>query len=239
MHTRRVIHRPNRLSSPSHTLAALCVVAAISSLPSCVAVADDEIPAALQDENDLLLPSLQTVALPCFEPVEGDLTLDTIPIWRTGKPLAPLGLKPMFGRTWSSASTIAIRGTELAVTDEHNGAVVFLHAPTLAKLRVVKVGVRPAQLLYGPNGTLWVTVRGDGTVASIKTGATTATKTKVGAEPIGIAMSQLGEHVYVALAAEGRVVALDAKSSKTIASLGFNVPGRPRALAVKIGRAHV
>ncbi len=175
--------------------------------------------------------------LSCFDGAESEgLATDVIASWRTRKPLAPLPMISKFGRPWSSSGPLAVSGGQLLVVDEAGGRLVRLAQASLKTLGSVAVGKRPAHVLVGPDGTAWVTLRGESRVVAVVGSPagknSVAKKIEVGAEPIGMAMSDDGTRLFVATAGGARVVALSTVTGKSISELSFDVPGRPRALAL-------
>ena len=194
-------------------------------------------PAADSDEQQSLqhvvLNGTPNAPIACFSADEAvGLTLDGIPKWRTAQPLAPLPTVPRFGTAWSSSSTVAVWGPDVLTLDEAAGDLVVLSATTLGELRRVHVGKAPAQLLIGPDGAAYVSLRGDAAVARVAAGSTTAVTIPIGVEPLGLALTDAGDRLFVAVAGERRVAVVTANTGATLPAQGFAVPGRPRSVTV-------
>ena len=139
---------------------------------------------------------------------------------------------------WTSGRSIAMHHDRLYVVDSDNGALVIMNpdAQESAIERIVAVGPRPAQVVVGPNGDAYVSVSHGGVVARLKAGADTVETLYVGTMPMGLALSTAADVLYVAVAGEGNLVAIDTASLQVTG--GISGLDRPRAVAVD-PRGHV
>lgn len=130
-------------------------------------------------------------------------------------------------------------GKTLAVSCWAAGTVLLIDPTDLTKKSTIKVGSRPNELAYGPDGRLFVACSGDNTVRVIKDGAmvetikTSATpRDLVGSTPIAVAVSPNGHTLYVANADNNDVAVVDISSRESVVR-GFIPTGwYPSALAV-------
>ncbi len=150
-------------------------------------------------------------------------------------PWVPRQLTQNVAEPWSSGRALAVHGDEVFVTDRDNGALVVLDASQqLAVKRTIAVGARPEQVVVGPNGDAWVSVRHSGNVAFIKAGESAVTATiAVGVEPIGLAMSPKADQVFVAVAGDKNLVVIDV-ADQTIVQTLPTLQVRPRAVTAVI-----
>jgi len=144
-----------------------------------------------------------------------------------------------FAKPWSSGRSLVVHGEQIIVADRGNDAVVFMDPASLNDIRKVATGGGPEQIVVGPDGSAYVSLRQAGQLARIdtKSGDITARWT-VGVEPIGVAMSPSADYVFTVLAAENKLVALtpDGKVARTAI-----VGERPRVVAAvtEAGSGHV
>lgn len=153
------------------------------------------------------------------------------PITQRTRPFAPRKLSEQRTAAWSASHGMAVSGSELLVVDRDNGALVVMDTESLTVLRTIPVGARPDNVLVGPNGTAYVSVRHAGVVAVIEKGASTVVRTiEVGVEPIGLALSPNGNELFVTLGGEGAVVAHNAETGAMLRRIPAGE--RPRAVTV-------
>jgi DNA-binding beta-propeller fold protein YncE len=115
------------------------------------------------------------------------------------------------------------------VADGDRGELVAVDADAMTVRDVRSVGALPTQLVLGTDGTLFATVRGTGAVVAWSRDGALRTA-QVGGEPWGLARSDDGRTLFVSLATDDEVVALD---TRTLAQKWRTpVAPRPRALAV-------
>ncbi len=132
---------------------------------------------------------------------------------------------------WTSGRSIAVHGDELFVVDTENGDLVVLDRHALEVTRVIPVGERPEQVVVGPDGTAWVTVRFGGELVRVAPGSQqVAARAKVGTEPFGLALDAEAKTLFVTLSGEDRVVVADPATLATVQSQ--TTLERPRAIAV-------
>ena len=115
------------------------------------------------------------------------------------------------------------------VADGDRGELVAVDADAMTVREVRSVGAQPTQVVLGTDGTLFATVRGTGEVVAWSPDGALRTA-HVGGEPWGVARSDDGRTLFVSLATDDEVVALD---TRTLAQKWRTpVAARPRALAV-------
>ncbi len=132
---------------------------------------------------------------------------------------------------WTSGSAMAVSDTEIVVADEDNGAVVFMSRITGEVARTVELGGRPSELVLGPDGDVWVTLRSAGQVARIKAGGHEASHVEtVGLEPTGLALSVDGSVLVVALWGEDTALALEPDTLRVLDTTP--VGARPRTVSI-------
>lgn len=111
---------------------------------------------------------------------------------------------------WTSGHPIAVHGNHVLALDADNGTLVRIDRTSLAVVAKVQVGARPWSLTVAPDGTAFVAVRGAGSVVRVAPGGTVAATWLVGTEPMGVALSPDAATVYVTLAGDHKLLALDA-----------------------------
>ncbi len=163
----------------------------------------------------------------------GELVCDSL---SSGEPQAEAPVQSVFAMersiaAWTSGSAMAVTQAEIIVADEDNGTVVVLDRQSGQVLRSIEVGQCPSQLVVGPDGDIWVTLRRTGQVAHIAPGAQEVSNLNtVGIEPVGLALSPQADALVVALWGENAVVSLDPATLQLRDALP--VAGRPRAVAI-------
>ncbi len=141
------------------------------------------------------------------------------------RPLASSGLP-----AWTSGHGLAATDAFLFVVDRDNGALVRMDRATLAIDKTLPVGARPEQVVVGPDGSAFVTVRGAGEVVRVGPDFTVAARVAVGLEPFGIALAIDAKTAYVTMSTAAEVVALD---TTTLAELDrIRTLDVPRGIAV-------
>lgn len=189
----------------------------VDDLPSTVE--DDSVAAEDPDPQELL--PYMVMASPDAGLAGWQLTPDvTVPLpvqpvfAEVGFPhVLPTRPRPLISSTWrpwSSGRAIALWGDEVLVIDTDADRLVVLDRTTGEVARTVPVGMRPEEIVVGPAGTAWISVRGAGEVVSVPPGwAEVDQRVHLGLEPMGLALDAVGGQLLVALRAEGRVVALE------------------------------
>ena len=159
----------------------------------------------------------------------------------TTLPRAPRALTKNATMPWQSGRALAVFGDSLVVVDTDNGAIVRMNRQTMTVTAILPLGQRPEQVVVGPDGTIWATVRDEGFVARIpSTFLTSAQPAKVvmdqwpvGAEPIGLALAPDAKMLFVTLAGENMLIALDPLTGK---ELGRGMTAaRPKAVTATLG----
>ncbi len=142
------------------------------------------------------------------------------------RPLTKPALLP-----WLQGKALKLHGNTVFAVDTENGALVVLDRLTLAVQTAIAVGGRPEQLVVDSKGTVFVTSRDAGTVSRIPWGAAKADVTwNVGLEPWGLALSADEKMLYVSLAGEDAIVALDPAGGEE--KLRAATVGRPKAIGI-------
>lgn len=105
---------------------------------------------------------------------------------------------PVLNPPWTSGHGIAVHDGELVVADEDNRTLVVLDQESLTARSVVTLGGRPEQVVVGPDGIAWVTIRDTGELVSVDLAEGSVTARIAGLlEPIGLALSADGSRLYV------------------------------------------
>ena len=124
-----------------------------------------------------------------------------------------------------SSGSIAITKNDalLYVADADHDRVTVIDTQTRAVVGHIPVGMKPERIMMGPDDTVYVTNRGERSVMRIAPGAMSVEATgAVGAEPVGMALSEDGKKLYVANSMSGSVSVLD---SATLAPVDEVVVG--------------
>jgi len=115
----------------------------------------------------------------------------------------------------------------IAVTN-WGGSSVSLVGYDGAHVQQVAVGVQPSELLFGKDGTLYVSNAGSNTVSVVKDGAVVATvftslspNDLVGSTPTGLALSPDQTKLFVANAGANNVTQIDVSSPESPKVMGF------------------
>ena len=133
--------------------------------------------------------------------------------------------------TWSTGHLLQVRGGSLVALDVDNSALVRMNRLTLKVEATLALGSRPGQLVLGPDGTAWVSLRDTGMLAKIPHGFVNSTAIKpffVGAEPRGLAMNAAGTELWVALTGEDAILKLDADNGSVLGRA--TTLGRPKGV---------
>ncbi|MBM4343301.1 MAG: c-type cytochrome [Deltaproteobacteria bacterium] len=118
-------------------------------------------------------------------------------------------IKPAL-QPWLQGKPLKLHGNTLFLVDTDNGAVVVMDRLTLAVQATIAVGGRPETLVVDSKGTVYVASRDAGTVSRMPWAmAKPDAAWKVGLEPWGLAMSADEATLYVSLAGEDAIAALD------------------------------
>jgi DNA-binding beta-propeller fold protein YncE len=132
-----------------------------------------------------------------------------------------------------AGSSVAVDPTngQVLVADADDDSIAVSSADGRTLLKTVAVGRGPEQIVVGPDGRAWVTLRRSGEVALLAPGSRTlAALASVGVEPFGLALAPGARTVYVTVSGSAEVVGLDAD---TLAErLRIPVDRDPRGIAL-------
>jgi YVTN family beta-propeller protein len=125
----------------------------------------------------------------------------------------------------------------LYAVDTDNGILAVIDTAANAKVAEVKVGKGPTRVLVGPDDTIYVSNRGEGSVSVITRGDWRVARTlQVGIEPNGLALTPDGKTLLVVSATSRTTVevgTLSAFDTQTLAlKWEINVGNEPRGVAV-------
>lgn len=158
-----------------------------------------------------------------------------------GKSRAPRMLLKDAQPNWLTGHALQVRGNALLVLDADNAALVRMNRLTLKVEATLALGSRPGQLVVGPDGTAWVSLRDAGKIAKVPLGFVSSSDVKLfsaGSDPRGLAMNLAGTELWVALSGEDAVVKLDALTGAVIGRA--TTLGRPKGvLAMPTGETLV
>ena len=148
-------------------------------------------------------------------------------------PRTPRLLTKTAPAAWTAGQALAVYGLHLLVVDSDNGALVRMNRQTLQVEATIALGKRPEQVVVGPDGMAWVSLRDAGQVVRLSALADDldkATFLQVGRDPMGLALTQDGKVLFVTLAGENALVSFDVETGKELAraAVGF----RPRAVTL-------
>lgn len=134
-----------------------------------------------------------------------------------------------------SSSTIAFDAgrNRVWVVNSDNDSVSAINAANNTRLFEQAVGLNPQTLAQAPDGRIWVTNAGSGTVSILdpSTGAVVQTlQTGLGSRPFGVVFNPLGTAAFVSLQGSGRVLKLSPTNGAVQGTL--NVGNSPRGLAI-------
>ncbi|MBK7859666.1 MAG: hypothetical protein IPJ65_13815 [Archangiaceae bacterium] len=131
-----------------------------------------------------------------------------------------------------SSGSIAVSNDDalLYIADADHDRVTVLDAATLQVVQHVSVPKGPERVAVGPDGAVYVTSRGAGSVTRISRDGAPQRERAVGAEPVGLALDAQGKRLYVANASSGTVSVLDAETLEPLDEL--EVGGNPWAVVV-------
>lgn len=132
---------------------------------------------------------------------------------------------------WTSGHAMAVTERHIYAIDADNHALVVLERASGEILHTIPTGARPDQVVVGPDGAAFVSVRGEGKVIRVERDADTiSAETVVGLEPTGLSMTHDGRLLLVALWGEGNVVVLNSDSMDIVDNI--QTVERPRAITV-------
>ncbi|MBT9557380.1 MAG: hypothetical protein IV100_15175, partial [Myxococcales bacterium] len=159
-------------------------------------------------------------------------TVQSLGFYPTELPLAPSALSnPTAHPTWTTGRRMAIHASSLLVCVPEQGTLVELDRESGQVIRSISIGGRPEQVVVGPDGTAFVTLRQSGMIARIDPGAATVSATvAVGTEPFGLALSVGADRLYVSASADDALVVLSVPSLDVLSVVP--VTFRPRTVAV-------
>jgi YVTN family beta-propeller protein len=121
----------------------------------------------------------------------------------------------------------------LWVVNQDNDTVSVFDALTSGKIAEIAVGAAPRSVAVAPNGSIWVTNRQSATVSIIDPASLAVARTIAlprASQPYGIAFLPGGSHAYIALAATGQLVKVDAASFAIAGSV--SVGPNPRHVSI-------
>lgn len=145
-------------------------------------------------------------------------------------PEAPRPLSATDLPAWTSGHGLAATDAFVFVVDRDNGTLVRMNRATLEIDKTLPIGARPEQVVVGPDGSAYVTVRGAGEVVRVGPDFTVVARVAVGLEPFGIALALDAKTAYVTMSTAAEVVALD---TATLAELDrIRTLDVPRGIAV-------
>ncbi len=129
---------------------------------------------------------------------------------------------------WASSRAMALRGQTLYVVDQDNDALVVMDRESGRVIRSLALKDHPYHVIVGPDGAIYATERYAGSVVRIEPeGSAVSVRADVGGGPTSLAMSTLGDVLYVSLTESDAVVALD---PATLQETGRAEVARPRAV---------
>jgi YVTN family beta-propeller protein len=130
-----------------------------------------------------------------------------------------------------SSGSIGITSNDalLYVADADHDRVTVIDAKSRAVVGHIPVGMKPERIMVGPDDAVYVTNRGERSVMRIAPGAMSVEAVgAVGAEPVGMALSDDGKKLYVANSMSGTVSVLDSASLAPVDEVA--VGGQPWAV---------
>ncbi|MHB8872268.1 MAG: c-type cytochrome [Myxococcaceae bacterium] len=153
-------------------------------------------------------------------------------LWHVGVGLLVLaGCNPQPKVVAKSSGSIGITRSDalLYVADADHDRVTVIDTQTRAVVGHIPVGSRPERILVAPDDSVYVTNRGGRSVMRIAPGSMAVeTVGTVGAEPVGMALSEDGEKLYVANSMSGSVSVLEAATLAPVDEV--KVGGQPWAV---------
>ena len=134
-----------------------------------------------------------------------------------------------------SSSTIAFDAgrNRVWVVNSDNDSVTAINAANNTRLFEQAVGLNPQTLAQAPDGRIWVTNQGSGSISVLdpSTGAVVQTiQTGLGSRPFGVVFSPLGTSAFVSLQGSGRVLKLHPSTGAVQGTL--TAGSSPRGLAI-------
>ncbi|MFT7621647.1 MAG: DNA-binding beta-propeller fold protein YncE [Myxococcota bacterium] len=134
-------------------------------------------------------------------------------------------------KPWMRGRGLAVHNNLLFVVSTDAHSLVVLNRDTGMPQRIVAVGKHPEHVVVAPDGTAWVTIRHGSSVVRVPPGAVQPDAiAKVGHEPYGLALSADTKTLYVSLAVEQRVVAINTETLAPVSNMP--VDGFPRGVLV-------
>lgn len=152
-------------------------------------------------------------------------------------PEKPVAMNSHKYEPWSSSRALAVRGDDLLVVDKDNGNLVVMNRESMTVSTTISLGNNPENVLVGPSGDAWVTVRGTGEVVHIGADNQIIKRIEIGNEPFGMAMDTAEARLYVTLSEQDAVVALAPRTLEVTSWM--TTLDTPRGLALSSGRLHV
>ena len=142
---------------------------------------------------------------------------------------------PLTPKRPTSGTSIVYDGTRNRVfsVNQDNDTVTAIDPEKLVKLGELDVYRKPESLALTPEGKLWVVHQDDYAVAVVDPDTMTIERgfrLPYASQPVGVAMSPIGDAAYITLMAVGRLLKLDPKSGQILAEV--DVGPKPRGLAI-------
>jgi hypothetical protein len=182
--------------------------------------------------GSLAVPALATaLALPAAARSAALWQLQPAPWPAQGGALAEASEPATAPPAWRTGSAIVFDGDHRAlhVLDAERGELVSFSLTTHEPMARTLVGRGPCQMVLGKDGTVFVSVSGDGQIVAVPPSRQVARADFPG-EPWGLARSDDGGTLYVTLAVADRVVALD--TATLAVKWQTEVAPRPRAITL-------
>lgn len=146
-------------------------------------------------------------------------------------PEAPRPLAQSETRAWLSGRALAVSGERIYAVDELAGELVLMDRASLRVEQRVPVGERPEQVVVGPEGVAWVSVRHGASIARV-TPEGDVTAFEVGVEPYGLALSLDGATLYATLSGSAELLVIDASGAIPAVLQRIPTGATPRSVAV-------
>jgi YVTN family beta-propeller protein len=140
----------------------------------------------------------------------------------------------------TNSSNLGVSAGRIWVANADADTISVFAASTSQKLAEIAVGSTPRTLGFAADGSAWVTNEQSGTISVVSPVTLSVTQTialPYASRPYGISFSPDGAYAYVALAASGRVLKIDAATRSVLYNV--SVGANPRHLAVNASGSRV